>query len=104
MKPMTGEIGKLILDDRQVGGIRNWTVFIQIKPPTKSRVIASGWWMFERVNTNKLTTEFYVEDVGVLRLIREKESIVNLPFEYALDILITEPLELTFEEAFDWRE
>ena len=104
MKPLTGEIGKLTLDGRQVGGIRNWTAFVQIKPPTKSWVIASGYWILEKVNTNKLQAEFYSEGAGVLNLIKEGEVIVNLPPDYALDTLIVEPLTMTFKTDFDWRE
>ena len=101
---MTGEIGKFILDGKQVGGIRNWTVFIQIKPSIKSRVEASGWWMLEKVNTNKLHAEFYAEGAGVLDLIKEGEVIVDLPPDYALDTLIIKPLKINFETDFDWRE
>jgi len=104
MKPMTGDIGKLTLDGKQVGGFRNWTVFIHLKPPIKSRVVASGWWMLEKVNTNKLVANFYAEDAGKLQLIREGEVIINLPPDYALDTLIVEPVEITFEEDFDWRD
>ena len=101
---MTGEIGKLTLDGKQVGGFRNWTAFVQIKPPIKSWVIASGFWMLEKVNTNKLHADFYAEDNGELQLIKEGEVIVNLPLDYALDTLIVEPIEMTFEQDFDWRE
>ena len=101
---MTGEIGKLTLDGKQVGGFRNWTTFVQIKPPIKSWVIASGWWMLEKTDTNKLIASFYAEGAGKLQLIREGEVIIDLPPDYALDTLIVEPIKMTFETDFDWRE
>lgn len=104
MQKMTGEIGKLILDGKQVGGIRNWTAFVQIVPPIKSWVVASGWWMLEKVDTNKLKVKFYAEGAGKLQLIREEEAIVNFPPDYALDTLITEPIEIKFGYDFDWRK
>ena len=104
MQEMTGEIGKWVVDGKQVGGFRNWTVFVHYKPPIKSWVIASGWWMLEKVNTNKLIASFYVEDAGKFQLIREGGVIVNLPPDYALDTLILEPMKMAFETDFDWRK
>ena len=99
---MTGEIGKWVIDDKQVGGFRAWTAFVQTKPPTKSRVIASGFWMLNKINTDKVMASFYYEDDG-LKLICEREAIIHLPKEYPLDKLVLMPVEMTFEEDFDWR-
>lgn len=99
---MVGEIGKWIIDGKQVGGFRAWTAFVQIKPPIKSRVIAAGFWMFEKSNTDKVTASFYWEDDG-LNLVCEREAIIHLPEDYPLDKLVIQPVEMTFEEDFDWR-
>lgn len=101
---MTGEIGKLVLDDKQVGGFRNWTVFIKTAPPIKSRVIASGFWMLEKINTDKVLASFYYEDANSLILVCERETTIHLPEDYAMDELILTPVEMTFEKDFDWRD
>lgn len=102
MQQMTGEIGKWVIDGKQVGGFRNWTVFVHIEPPIRSRVIASGFWMLKQINTDKVTASFYYEDNG-LKLVCEREAIIHLPEDYPLDKLILTPIEMTFEEEFDWR-
>lgn len=104
MNRMTGEIGKLILDGKQVGGFRNWTAIVELTSPVHSKVIASGYWMLEKVNTDRLIAKFYAEGAGKLQLIREEEVSINLPPDYALDTLIPEPMKMEFEHDFDWRE
>ena len=104
MKPLIGEIGKWVIDGKQVGGFRNWTVFVQIKPPIKSRVIASGFWMLNKINTDRVIASFYYEDNDKLNLVCEREAIVHLPEDYPLDKLVLIPVEMTFEEDFDWRD
>jgi len=103
MQPMIGEIGKLVLDGKQVGGFRNWTTFVQIVPPIKSWVIASAFWMEERVSADKVMASFYCEDSGKLKLVCEREATLHLPEEYPLDELVLIPVKMTFEEDFDWR-
>ena len=104
MKPMAGEIGKWVVDGKQVGGFRGWTAFVQPEPPARSRIIASGFWMLEKINTNKVIASFYFEGAVGLKLIHERESIIHLPEDYPLDKLVLMPVEMTFEEEFDWRE
>lgn len=104
MKPMTGEIGKWEIDGKQVGGFRGWTVAIRTKPPIKSRVVAEVFWVLEEINTDKVIASFYREGNGTLNLICEREVIIRLPENYPLDELILSPIEMTFEEDFDWRE
>ena len=104
MKPLTGEIGKLALDGKQVGGFRNWTAFVQIKPPIKSWVIASGFWMLSKTNTDKVMASFFCQDGDTLKLICKREAVVHLPETYPLDKLVIKPTEITFEEDFDWRD
>ena len=104
MQPMTGEIGKWVIDGKQVGGFRNWTAFVQIKPPIKSWVWASGFWMLNKINTDRVIASFYYEDDDSLKLVCEREAILHLPESYPLDELVIEPVEMTFEEDFDWRE
>ena len=104
MKPMIGEIGKFVLDGKQVGGFRNWTVFVQTVPPIKSWVVASGFWLLEQLPTDRVIACFYAEGQKELFLIRSEEAIIKLPDKYDLDILIIEPIEMTFEKDFDWRK
>lgn len=101
MKKMTGEWGKFSLNGEQIGGFKHWTAII-VKSPLSSRVIASQFWMFKKVDTNRLKAEFYAEKDDDLKLIRSEDAIINLP-EYTLDKMITRPIEITFENAFDWR-
>ncbi len=104
MNIMAGEIGKWMVGDRQVGGFRGWTAIIYKDPPLRSIVRASGFWMLEEVDTLKMVAFFYGEEGEGLKLVRKREAIVNLPANYELDKLILESVEMTFEEAFDWRE
>lgn len=103
MKPLIGEIGKFVLDGKQVGGFRNWTTFVQTESPIKSWVIASGWWMLERVNTNHFEAVFYTIDEDEPFEIYRKEAIIKLPEDYSLDKLVIQPIEITFPQDFDWR-
>lgn len=104
MQPMIGEIGKWVIDSKQVGGFRNWTTFVHIVPPIKSWVIASGFWMLNKINTDKVVASFYYEDNDKLNLICEREAIIHLPEDYPLDKLVIQPVEMTFGEDFDWRD
>lgn len=104
MQPMTGEIGKWVIDGKQVGGFRNWTAFVQIVVPIKSWVIAAGFWMLEEINTDKVLASFYYEENDKLNLLCEREATIHLPKSYPLDKLVVIPVEMTFEEEFDWRE
>lgn len=101
---LIGEIGKWIIDGKQVGGFRNWTTFVHYKPPIKSRVIASGFWMLEEIKTDKVIALFYYEEDGEYKLVCEREAIIHLPEDYLLDKLIVRPVEMTFGEDFDWRD
>ena len=103
MKPMIGEIGKWVIDGKQVGGFRNWTAFVQIVPPIKSWVIVSGFWMLEKINTDRVIVSFYYQEDDSLSLVCEREAIIHLPEDYPLDKLVLTPVEMTFEEEFDWR-
>ena len=104
MKPMTGEIGKWVVDGKQVGGFRAWTARVRIQPPIKSRVIAEGFWVLEEINTDKVKASFYCENGDSLKLVSEREAILHLPENYELDKLILTPVEMTFGEDFDWRD
>ena len=101
---MTGEIGKLVLDGKLIGGLRAWTARVRTQPPIRSRVIADGFWMLETINTDKVMASFYYDNGGKLDLVCQKEAIIHLPADYPLDKLLLIPIELTFEEDFDWRE
>lgn len=101
---MAGEIGKWVIDGKQVGGFRGWTAIVELTPPVHSKVIASGFWMLEKINTDKVMASFYYqEEENSLMLICEREAIIHLPEDYPLDKLVIEPVEMTFEEDFDWR-
>lgn len=100
MKKMTGEIGTLFLDDKQVGGFKYWTAVIN---PGRSHVIASQFWMLKKVETDKLKAKFYAEVDSGLKLIREEDAIVNLP-DCELDKTIVSPLRIDFVDSFDWRK
>ena len=104
MKAMIGEIGKWMIGGEQVGGFRNWTVRVRTQPPIKSRVIASGFWMLNKINTDKVLAFFYCEDNGGLNEVCKREAIIHLPEEYPLDKLVIQSVEMTFEEEFDWRD
>lgn len=104
MRQMAGEIGKWVVDGKQVGGFRGWTVFVQTVPPIRSRVIAAAFWVLEEINTDKVVASFYREDGDSLKLICKREANIKLPKDYELDKLIIKPVEMTFEEDFDWRE
>ena len=104
MQPLTGEIGKWVVDGKQVGGFRAWTVFVNYKPPARSWVIAAGFWMLSKINTSKVIASFYYEDGDSLKLAYKRDANINLPKDYELDKLIIKPVKMTFEEDFDWRE
>lgn len=104
MRMMTGEIGKLIIGDKQVGGFRGWTAIVYKEPIFHSIVVASGFWMLETINTDKVMASFYCEDDDELELVCEREAIIKLPESYPLDKLVIKPVEMTFEEDFDWRD
>jgi len=101
---LTGEIGKIVQDGKQVGGIRGWTVFVQTKPPIYSYVVAAGYWMTEKIASKVVTVEFYSQENGAMNLVCDKEGTLELPEEYVLDKLILETLKITFKDNFDWRK
>lgn len=101
---MIGEIGKWMINGKQVGGFRNWTAIVELTPPIHSKVIASGFWMLNKINTDKVIASFYYEEGDGLKLVCEREAIIHLPEDYPLDKLIIKPVEMTFEEDFDWRD
>jgi len=100
---MTGEIGKFVLHGEQVGGFRNWTALVQTVPPIRSRVIASGFWMFRKVNIDRMIAFFYSGEPS-FELVLEKEATIKLPDDYPLDRLVISPIEMTFDDDFDWRD
>lgn len=96
---MTGEIGKLSVNGDQVGGFKYWTAMVQKKPP-RSRVVASQFWMFRKVE-GELTASFFYNLGDDLKLVLEKAVTIKFP-EYELDTAINRPLVMEFEDGFNW--
>ena len=102
---LTGEIGKLVIDGNQVGGLRGWTVFVETKPPIRSWVTAAGFWMRKIIETDKVLASFYRKDEsGELKLVCERMATIKLPESYPFDVVVPIVVELTFDEDFDWRK
>jgi len=96
---MTGEVGKLSLNGEQVGGFKYWTVVMRGKPP-QTTVIASQFWMFEKVDSDRLVAEFYSLIEGKYELIHTKEATIILP-HHEMDKMTTVRLEMDLG-GFDW--
>ena len=101
---LTGEIGKLELNGKEVGGFRGWTVFVHFEPPIHSWVMLTGYWLFKRIYGPVKALFYSEDDHGNLRLVREYEVTIELPDEYPLDEMILDPVKLSFDKEFDWRE
>jgi len=102
---LTGEIGKLVIDGVQVGGLRGWTVFVETKPPIRSWVTAAGFWMRRIIETDKVEASFYRKtESGELKLVYESMATIKLPKSYPFDVVVPEVVKLTFDVDFDWRE
>ncbi len=99
MNILSGEIGKLSLNGEQVGGFKYWTAVINKKNPS-THVIASQYWMFKKVDTDKLEAEFYTETRDKPKLIYKREVTVKIP-DCELDKMITSPIEMDLG-SFSW--
>lgn len=100
MKPMTGEIGQLSLNGEQVGGFKYWTA-IQNRRTLETRVIASKFWLFKEVNSNKLQADFYSHEPNdKLELVYSAGVTIDFP-EYILDKTISHSIEMNLG-MFDW--
>ncbi len=100
MKPMTGEIGKLSLNGKQVGGFKYWTA-IQNRNSLETKVIASRFWLLKKVNGDKLQAEFYSHiPEGELQLVYSADAKINFP-EYELNKMESKTIEIDLGK-FDW--
>ena len=100
MKPMTGEIGKLSLGGKQVGGFKYWTA-IQNRNSLQTVVRASKFWMLEEVESNKFDAEFYSHNPDdKLKLVYSAPVTVDLP-HYELDKMMSHVIEINLG-VFDW--
>ena len=101
MRRMTGEIGKLSLNGEQIGGFKYWTAMVQKKPPY-TRVVASKFWIFKKPETNNITAGFFYDTGDDLKQVLEKEVTIKLPEKYELGTMMVSPLEMVFEDSFNW--
>ena len=100
MKPMTGEIGKLSANGKQVGGFKYWTA-IQNRNSLHTIVNASKFWLFEEGAGNEFLASFYSHNPdGNLRLIYEVDATIDLP-EYTPDRMIARTIAIDLG-VFDW--
>lgn len=100
MKILTGEIGKLSINGKQVGGFRNWRVVID-RDTRKTDIYTTSYWMLEKPDTN-MTASFYAELNKRLKIVKEGEVILNLPDNYPLGTNIKTPLKMSFKEGTSW--
>jgi len=102
MKPMTGEIGKLSIGNKQVGGFKYWTA-IQNRNSLQTIVKASKFWVLEKVDTNQFQAEFYSHNPGGnLHLVYTTDVDVNLP-DCELDKMMSKTIEMNLG-TFAWND
>lgn len=89
---MTGEIGKLSVEGRQIGGFKYWTAIVY---PDKTIVNAPLYWFFEQP-PRKLIADFYSDET----LIYSKEVEIEPP-DCALNKKINGTLTMSLGE-FNW--
>mgnify|MGYP001584765003 CR=1 FL=1 len=100
MKPMTGEIGKLSLNDEQVGGFKYWTA-IQNRNSLQTIVRASKFWMLKKADTTRFQADFYSHNPnGNLNLVYSTAVTIELP-DYEIDKMQAKAIEMNLG-VFDW--
>ena len=100
MKPMTGEIGKLSLSGKQVGGFKYWTA-IQNRDSLQTHVIAPRFWMLQEISTNKLEADFYSHNFNdKLELVYSANVTVSLP-KYEVGKMMSKRIDMDLG-TFDW--
>ena len=83
----------------EVGGFKYWTAVMRGKPP-HTKVVASQFWMFKEVDSNKLIAEFYSLVEGKYKLIHTREVTITFP-PHETDKMTTTRLEMALGD-FDW--
>lgn len=99
MKSMVGELGKLSLNNEQVGGFKYWTA-IQNKADMNTTIVASQFWMLKEVKIKKLQADFYMNFKDRPKLIHSREVVAEIP-AHELDTMTTSPLKM-YIENFNW--
>ena len=95
---MYGEIGKLEIGDRQIGGFGTWHIETQIyTKPNRSytKATADYFWLFEKPE-GEVKASFFTSLNGALILTQQSQVYLELPNEYPLDIKIQLPLMMVF--------
>ena len=59
-KPMTGEVGTFEINGEQIGGVRGWVTYVELKPPIHSYVMAAGFWIVRPIETNRVTLRYRI--------------------------------------------
>lgn len=97
---MTGSLGKLELNNLQIGGFMDWEIDCNysLKPlNVNAYATAEKFWMYQQCD-DVLTATFYFDINNELIIANQAKVKVLFPKEYALNKVLNYPLKMVFCE------
>lgn len=107
---ISGEIGVLYQDDKQVGGIFNWTISASFSHGAVGRwrttkalklITARSYWLIEEPKGDIFRAEFYRQIKGQLILMDAGTIKLKLPDTITFDKALSAPLNLKWMGSDD---
>lgn len=103
MLSLSGQIATLNQNNKQVGGLYDWSAHvvmnytvkdgIKVFKPVK-HIEAQSYWILEKIKSNEFDAEFFVVQGGQLILIDKGDVVIDLPDVTTINQRLYAPIEV----------